>query len=262
MNVIDSFSLKGKVAIVSGGAGHLGSAMTAALYEAGAVVYVLSRNEETFINCHFDEKKVHHIKGDIFSSESIRHCFECVYQVESHIDILVNCASNQKGGGMLPEAITDEMWVQTSEGVVGSTFKCIREVIPYMEKAGRGKIINVSSMYGLVSPDLSMYEGECSRFLNPIAYGTFKAGVIQLTKYFGAYLISKNINVNCITPGTYPSDKVQENKEFVKRLCAKNPAHRLGHADDLKGVTVLLASRASDYIVGQNIIVDGGWTIW
>ena len=262
MNVIESFSLDGKVAVVTGGAGHLGSAITTALYEAGAVVYVLSRNNVSFDNCHFDSRRVHHVVGDVFSSESIKKCFEVVYQAESHIDILVNCASNQKGGGRLPEEITDEMWSQTAEGVVGSTFKCIREVIPYMERAGGGKIINVSSMYGVISPDLSMYDGECGRFLNPVNYGTFKAGVIQLTKYFGAYLIERKINVNCITPGTFPSENVQENKEFVKRLCSKNPAHRLGHADDLKGITVLLASQASDYIVGQNIIIDGGWTIW
>ena len=262
MNVMESFSLRGKVAIVTGGAGHLGSAMTLALYEAGAVVYVLSRSFETFQNQHFDEIMIHHVQGDIFSSDSIKDCFKTVFEQEGHIDILVNCASNQKGGGKLPEEITDEMWAQTAEGVVGSAFKCIREIIPYMEKNVGGKIINVSSMYGVVSPDLSMYDGECSRFLNPINYGTFKAGVIQMTKYFGAYLIGKNINVNCITPGTYPSEKVQENKEFVRRLSAKNPAHRIGDADDLKGVTVLLASKASDYIVGQNIIVDGGWTIW
>ena len=262
MNVIDSFKLEGKVAVVTGGAGHLGSAMTQALYEAGAVVYVLSRSVETFHHQHFDESMIHHVQGDVFSSASIRNCFQSVYEREGHIDILVNCASNQKGGGKLPEDITDEMWAQTSEGVVGSAFKCIREIIPYMEKNGRGKIINVSSMYGVVSPDLSMYDGECSRFLNPINYGTFKAGVIQMTRYFGASLIGRNIKVNCITPGTYPSEKVQENKEFVRRLSAKNPAHRIGDADDLKGVTVLLASSASDYIVGQNIIVDGGWTIW
>lgn len=262
MKVLESFSLQGKIAIVTGGAGHLGGAMTTALYEAGAVVYVLSRSVETFESQHFDLSMIHHIQGDIFNSDSIKRCFQTIYENEGHIDILVNCASNQKGGGKLPEDITDEMWSQTAEGVVGSVFKCIREIIPYMEKGGGGKIINVSSMYGVVSPDLSMYDGDCSRFLNPINYGTFKAGVIQLTKYFGAYLIERNINVNCITPGTFPSQKVQENKEFVRRLSAKNPAHRIGNAEDLKGITVLLASRASDYIVGQNIIIDGGWTIW
>ena len=212
MNVFESFSLTGRVAIVTGGAGHLGSAMTTALYEAGAIVYVLSRSHETFLNQHFDEVMIHHVQGDIFSSESIKECFQTVYQEEGHIDILVNCASNQKGGGKLPEEITDEMWAQTAEGVVGSTFKCIREIIPYMEKNGGGKIINVSSMYGVVSPDLSMYDGDCGRFLNPINYGTFKAGVIQLTRYFGAYLIARNINVNCITPGTYPSERCKKTR--------------------------------------------------
>lgn len=262
MNVLDSFSLKGKIAIVTGGAGNLGSAMTQALYEAGADVFVLGRSLESFSKCNFDSERVFFIQGDIMDSRSIKNCFQEVSDRCGHIDILINNAVFIDGGGKLPEEITDEMWNNTSEGVVGSVFKCIREVIPYMEKNGGGKIVNIASMYGVVSPNLSMYEGCCSDYLNPIHYGTFKAGVIQLTKYFGAYLIERNINVNSITPGTFPSKKIQENKEFVRRLSQKNPANRIGVAEDLKGVTLLLASKASDYIVGQNITVDGGWTIW
>lgn len=261
MNVLELLSLKGKVAIVTGGYSHLGHAMTEALAEAGARVYALGRHEESFNARHFDEKNVIFIEGDITNTKSIHKCFRDVFDKEGRIDILVNNAFAMKGGGLKPEDVTDEIWELAADGVLKSTFVCIREIIPYMEKNG-GKIINIASMYGVVSPDLRMYEGECSAYLNPVQYGTMKAGIVQLTRYFGAYLISKGINVNSITPGTYPSPEVQKNEEFVRRLKEKNPAGRIGEPDDLKGAVLLLASAASDYIVGQNIIVDGGWTIW
>ena len=261
MNVIDLLSLKDQVAIVTGGAGHLGKAMTEALYEAGARVYVIARNKVTFDECKFDKDKVFFIKGDIMSKDSLNNCFQKVFDENNRIDILINNAFHLAGEG-LPEQISDEDWAETSEGVLGSVFRAIREVIPFMEKNNYGKIINIGSMYGVVSPNLSMYDIPCQDNLNPLHYGTLKAGVIQMTKYLGAYLIEKNINVNAISPGTYPSPNVQKDEVFVKRLKTKNPANRIGQPDDLKGVTLLLASHASDYIVGQNLIVDGGWTIW
>lgn len=262
MNVLDLLSLKGEVAIVTGGYGHLGHAMTEALAEAGAHVYALGRNEASFMERPFDDNKVTFIEGDITDTKSIQQCFEKIFEKEGRIDVLVNNAIAMKGGGLKPEDVTDEIWEYASNGVLKSAFACIREIIPYMEKNGKGRIINIASMYGVVSPDLRMYEGECSAYLNPVQYGTMKAGIIQMTRYFGAYLIGKGINVNSITPGTFPSPKVQKNDEFVRRLKAKNPAGRIGQPDDLKGAVLLLASAASDYIVGQNIVVDGGWTIW
>ncbi len=262
MNVIDMLSLDGKIAIVTGGAGHLGKAMTEALLEAGAKVYVMARNVETF-NEHFNNvHNVSFVEADILQTESIKKAFSYIFKECGRIDILINNAVYINGGGCLPEQITDEMWLETSEGVLAGAFKCIREIVPYMEKNGYGKIVNIGSMYGIVSPDLSMYNDVCSPYLNPVHYGALKAAVIQMTKYFGTYLIAKNINVNAISPGTFPSKKIQENKEFIRRLSLKNPAHRIGRPEDLKGAVVLLASHASDYIVGQNIVVDGGWTIW
>ena len=180
---------------------------------------------------------------------------------EGCIDILVNDAASISCGGKKPQEIDDAMWQSTMEGVAGSVFKCIREVVPYMEKTG-GTIVNIASMYGVVSPNLSMYEGVCAPYLNPVAYGAGKAAVVQMTRYFGAYLVGKGIRVNSISPGTFPSSKVQENKEFVRRLSEKNPANRIGLPDDIKGTVLYLCSDASRYVIGQNIMVDGGWTIW
>lgn len=260
MNVIESFSLKGKVAIITGGAGHLGTAMSEALNEAGAVVAVIELSQEKFDEKFSGKENYFFVQGDISDTENIKKCYQTVFDRYGRIDVLINNAVYLKGGGCLPEQITDEMWAISADGVLGSVFRCIREIIPYMGKNG-GSIVNIASMYGVVIPDLSMYNGVCSPYLNPINYGALKAGVIQLTRYFGAYLISKNINVNCVTPGTFPSPKVQENLEFVERLSSKNPANRIGKPEDLKGAILFLSSNASNYIVGQNIIIDGGWTL-
>jgi gluconate 5-dehydrogenase len=261
MNVLESFSLKNKVAVITGGYGHLGKSMSEGLNEAEATVIIVARSEEKFSNVFHDKENYFFVPTDISDTNSIRQCFSIVKQRFGSIDILVNNAVYFNSGGKKPEDITDSEWAICADGVAGSIFRCIREVIPYMRERG-GAIINISSMYGVVSPDFALYDGECSSYFNPVNYGTEKAGVIQMTKYFASYLIKDKIKVNCISPGTFPSPKVQENKEFISRLSKKNPACRIGNPDDLKGVLVFLASKASDYVVGQNIIVDGGWTIW
>ena len=261
MNTLDLFSLKGKVAVVTGGCGHLGKAMVEALYDAGAKVYVAGTSLDKYHDRYGLNNPCKFVPIDILSSESIRKAFKTVAEESGCIDILINDAAYACSGGKWPEEINDEMWQGTMEGVVGSVFKCIREVLPYMERRG-GSIVNIASMYGVISPNLSMYDDVCAPFLNPIDYGAGKASVVQMTKYLGAYLIKKNINVNCISPGTFPSPEVQKNTEFVRRLSEKNPAHRIGVPDDMKGAVLFLASEASRYVVGQNISVDGGWTIW
>ncbi|MDR0603974.1 MAG: SDR family oxidoreductase [Bacteroidales bacterium] len=261
MNILELFSLKDKIAIVTGGYGYLGKSMSESLNEAGATVIVAGRSEEKFSNNFHEKENYFFIQTDISDTASIHQCFATVKQKFGHIDILLNNAVYLDSGGKKPEDITDEEWTICANGVSGSVFRCIREIIPFMRGQG-GSIINVSSMYGVVSPDFTLYEGECSPFFNPVNYGAEKAGVIQMTKYFATYLIKDKINVNCISPGTFPSPTVQENKEFIARLSKKNPACRIGKPEDLKGVVVFLASNASDYVVGQNIIVDGGWTIW
>lgn len=261
MNTLEMFSLKGKVAVVTGGCGHLGKAMVEALADAGAIVFVAGTSIEKYHNKYGQNYPCKFVPIDIMSSKSIKNTFNAVVDEVGKIDVLINNAANSCSGGKLPEEIDDEMWQCTMEGVAGSVFKCIREVLPFMERKG-GSIVNIASMYGIVSPNFSMYEDVCSPYLNPIDYGAGKASVVQMTKYLGAYLIGKKINVNCISPGTFPSPEIQSNTEFVRRLIEKNPAHRIGVPEDIKGAVLFLASDASRYVVGQNIRVDGGWTIW
>lgn len=260
MNTLELFSLKGKTAIVTGGCGHLGHAMVAALADAGASVWVAGTNHDKFFRVFGSDTTLRFVKIDIMDSTSIREAFTAVAAEAGQIDVLINNAAQYAGIGKKSEELSDDDWVRCIEGIAGSTYKCIREVLPFM-KAG-GSIVNIASMYGIVSPYLAVYEPPCEASLIPVNYSAGKASVIQMTRYFGTYLIDRKIRVNSISPGPFPSPKVQENKVFADRLREKNPSHRLGDPEDLKGAVLFLASDASKYVVGQNIQVDGGWTIW
>ena len=252
------FSLKGKVAIVTGGYGHLGKAITKALYDFGADVYVAGRYEKKFKEVFNNFPNIKFVYLDILNETSIKEAFEKVFEETNSIDILVNNAVFTTFNN--PEKMTEEEFIKGVDGTLISVFRCLKNAIPYMKKTG-GSIINISSMYGLVAPDLRIYE-EYPQFLNPPNYGAAKAGVIQLTKYYAVALSKYNIRVNCITPGAFPSKEVQKHKGFIKKLEQKIPLGRIGKPEELAGAIILLASDASSYITGQNIIVDGGWTVW
>jgi gluconate 5-dehydrogenase len=129
-----------------------------------------------------------------------------------------------------------------------------------MRKNHYGVIINISSMYGIVSPDSRIY-GD-SGYNNPPDYGAGKAAIIQFTRYSACHLACDGIRVNTISPGPFPGAEVQQNKTFMSNLENRVPLGRIGRPDDLKGAVVFLASNASSYVTGQNIVVDGGWTVW
>lgn len=260
MHTLDLFSLKGKTAVVTGGCGHLGKAMVAALSDAGALVYVAGTSHDKFVSVYGTDTLLRFVKINIMDSVSIREAFRYVAEEAGSIDVLINNAAQYAGIGKKSEDLTDEDWEKCIDGIAGSTYKCIREVLPYMKEGG--SIVNIASMYGIVSPYLAVYEAPCESSLIPVNYCAGKASVIQMTRYFGTYLINRGIRVNSISPGPFPSPKVQENKVFADRLREKNPSHRLGDPDDLRGAVLFLASDASKYVVGQNIQVDVGWTIW
>jgi gluconate 5-dehydrogenase len=254
------FSLAGKTALVTGGYGHLGTAITAGLAEAGATVYVLGRDKSKFEQAltKIPQQNILFQLCDISDTGSVAIAFQEVQLQQGKIDILVNNAFYSRGND--PEQMSDEDWSFGIDGNLNSVYRCIREIIPYLKENG-GRIINVSSMYGVVSPDFSIYE-QSPGSLNPPHYGAAKAGVLQLTRYFACYLGKYNITVNAVTPGPFPSETVQQNEVFVEQLKKKNPLGRIGKPDDLKGAFVYLASDASSFMTGQNMIIDGGWTAW
>ncbi|WP_044199144.1 SDR family oxidoreductase [Dyadobacter tibetensis] len=260
---MEIFNLSGKNAVVTGGYGYLGTAMVNALHSFGANVIVAGRSrakfEEKFNNEH---SRLSFQECDIMQSESFKKLYQNTFENFGSLDIIINNAYSSRGND--PEKMTDEDWAYTLEGGLASVHKSIRESIPYLKQQQSGKIINISSMYGMVSPNFEVYEGEeCRRFLNPPHYGAAKAGIIQLTKYYAAYLGKDNIQVNTLTPGPFPSENIKnEYPGFVDRLKTKNPQNNIGVPEDLSGALILLSSKASNFITGQNLVVDGGWTSW
>lgn len=261
MNTLDLFSLDGKTAIVTGGSGHLGKAMVSALKDGGASVFVAGTNHEKFVSVFGENTDLKFVQIDIMNTESIKDAFAAVSnQSGGKIDILVNCAAQYAGIGTKSEDLTDEEWEKCYEGIAGSTYKCIREVLPYMKDGG--SIINVGSMYGKVVPHLSVYDTPCESSLIPVTYCAGKASVIEMTENLGKSLIERGVRVNCISPGPFPATTVNELDELAKRLRDRSPSRRLGEPDELRGAVLFLASDASKSVVGQNIQVDGGWTLW
>lgn len=253
------FQLNDKVAIVTGGYGHIGAAICRGLASMGAIVIVVGPNKFKYDSVFTDQEKdtIKFFEADILNDQSINDCFSFVYNKYKRIDILVNNAVALKGGK--PLETSRDAWNYTLNGVLTSMSYCINQVVPLMNPQG-GVIINVSSMYGIVSPDFSLYDNY-PQYFNSVQYGSAKAGVIQLTRYYANYFAPKGIRVNCISPGPFPSKAVQQDSGFVDLLVKKVPLGRIGEPDDLKGVAIFLASEASSFVTGQNIQIDGGWTI-
>ena len=158
------------------------------------------------------------------------------------------------------ENMDDEYWAKGIDGTVGYTFRTIREAIPYMKRSKGGSIINIGSLYAVGAPDPRTYFD--TPFSSTPNYGAGKAATVELTKFCAAYLAKYGIRANSVSPGSYPHINVQENLLFKKRLEEKTMLGRIGYPDDLVGVMIFLASAASKYITGVNIMVDGGQTAW
>jgi gluconate 5-dehydrogenase len=156
--------------------------------------------------------------------------------------------------------MTEIYWIKGIDGTINGCYRLTKSVLAHMIRNGGGKIVNVASMYGIVAPDVSIYES--NEYYNPANYGVGKAGIIHFTKYVAAVYGKYGINSNSISPGPFPNNKAQLNKDFIDKLIAKVPLNRIGNPNDLKGIILLLASDASGFINGENITVDGGWTSW
>lgn len=256
------FTLKDKVILITGGYGFLGRAITMGLLQQEAKVYVLGRDIEKFSKAFSQEVlnagNLFFQQCNVMYSNSIIEAFSEIYYLEGKIDVLINNAFYSNGQS--PELLSDEDWQNGIDGTIGNVFKCIRAIIPFFKQRNQGKIINVSSMYGVVSPDFDAYN-QHPEFLNPPHYGAAKAGVIQLTKYYASYLGKMGVTVNTISPGPFPSTKVKENENFINELERRTCLNRIGKPEDLVGAFIFLASDTSNFITGQNIVIDGGWTI-
>ena len=275
MKIQEKFDLKDRVAIVTGGAGLLGAEFCKTLAEAGASVAAVDLNIEA-------AKKVagaltengYRVKGfgvDIAKPDSIKQVVASVLSDFGRLDVLVNSAGldpkfdpDAASKGLAPGNFEDyplDQWNAALNvnltGMFLMTQACVK---PMIEKGKKGSIINICSTYGLNGPDQRIYIKDGKRVaFKPVYYTVTKAGVLGFTKYLAAYYADTEIRVNALTPGGVYN---HHEEYFVKNYSAKTILGRMAHKDEMNGALLFLASDASSYMTGNNVVVDGGWTAW
>ena len=266
------FSLKGKNAIVTGGVGILGKYFCAGLAECGANVIVLDLDEKKTAAFSDELERTYKVRTfglacDVTSPVKIRKAMAQILEKFQEIHILHNNAGGKSGNLDAYfesfEKYSYEEWKTVSAINIDGMFLMAQAVGKHMIEHGKGgSIIQTSSIYGIMAPDQRIYEG--SRYLDrpintPAVYSATKAAVIGLTKYLSTYWSGRGIRVNSITPGGVESG---QNETFKRRYSSRIPLGRMAFAHEMVGALIYLASDASSYVTGHNLVVDGGLSAW
>jgi NAD(P)-dependent dehydrogenase (short-subunit alcohol dehydrogenase family) len=274
--ILDKFTLTGRTAIVTGGAGLLGKEFCRTLAQAGAAVVVADLNAEaaaaTAESLQQEGFRSHSIQTDVTDPRSVKHMVASALGVFGRLDILVNSAALDPK--VDPQALANrttplgsfedyplEAWnTALNVNLTGMFLITQACVAPMLAQGQKGSIINICSTYGLNGPDQRIYrqEGRPATF-KPVYYSVTKAGVLGFTKYLAAYYMGTQIRVNALTPGGVYN---QHDDIFVANYSAKTILGRMAHTDEMNGGLLFLASDASSYMTGSNLVVDGGWTAW
>ena len=257
--------MRGRVALVTGGAGHLGQAYCEALAEFGADVCILdlcadrAQQRVKELSQQFGSR-FSAVAADITREEQVTSAIDQAIAIHGRLDILVNNAAYPpndlaKDGRPLTQQGLGQ-WQANLDVILTGTFLVTRACVPHLARTAHSAVVNVASIYGLVGPDMRLYEG--TDMANPAHYAAAKGGIVQLTRYL-ATTLAPTVRVNCIAPGgirgNYP-------ESFVQRYCERTPLGRMATEGDLKGAMIFLASDMSEYMTGQVVAVDGGWTTW
>lgn len=264
--ISDMLSLHGRAAAITGGCGHIGAAMAHALAEQGCKLLLIDRNDEQLaataqaLRARW-QVQVETARVDLESETERNTVAGLAQQHFGRLDVLINNAGfvgdSQLQGWVVPfEQQSVETWRRAMEVNVTAAFHLSQQLAPLLRASGSGAILNVGSIYGVVGPDMSLYEG--TQMGNPAAYAVSKGGLVQLTRWLSAVL-APEVRVNCISPGGVARNQPAS---FVTKYVARTPLKRMGSEEDFMGAVVYFCSDLSGWVTGENLQVDGGWTVW
>jgi NAD(P)-dependent dehydrogenase (short-subunit alcohol dehydrogenase family) len=271
------FDVSDKIVIITGGLGQIGAEFVKEFHNRGSKVAVFSRSagaekaEKVLGNTLAKSQNIQFYPVNICDKGSVRKALDDLETLWGVPDVLINNAGIDTQPSAPPEVsgpfedFPEEVFREVVETNLTGTFLMIQAVGSRMVKAGKGgSIINIGSIYGVVSPvqDIYAYKQEKTGipFIKPVAYSAAKSGIYNLTRYCATYWAKKGIRVNAFTPsGVW---RETQDAEFQKNYCARMPMGRMAQADEYNGAMIFLASAASAYMTGSNLIVDGGWTAW
>lgn len=257
-SLISMFDLTGKAAIVTGASRGLGVSFARGLAKAGCDVAIAARNLDQLRQVAAELEKFGHravpIRADICRQEDVEQMVEQTLGEFGRIDILVNNAGISAVADA--EKMTSLEWESVIDTNLTALFRCAQSAGRQMLAAGRGKIINIASMYGI----------SAASYVSQVSYVASKAGVLGLTRELAVEWAPRGVEVTAIVPGFFRSDQTiwafEENKELGQKLLARVPMGRLGKLEELEAAVVYLASSAADYMTGQALILDGGFLAW
>lgn len=265
------FNLKDKVVIITGGAGLLGRQYANALANLGAVPIIADMDGALAeqIASEFEKKyntKVLGLQVDVASKKSLESCRDKVLGEFGRIDVLINNAGIS--GKVADDTVAPDFedyplgeWEKAFDVNITGMFLAAQIFGREMSKLGSGVVVNICSIYGILSPDQRIYEkeGVSKNFIKPVSYSVTKSAVLNLTRYLATYWANKGIRVNTLTPGGVFDN---QDKEFIKKYSERTPMGRMANPEDMVGPMLFLASDASKYMTGANLIIDGGWSAW
>jgi len=268
--IYSGFELKDRIVVLTGALGILGTLYGWRLAESGARVVVSDLDPD---KCKAHASSLARETGadclgiavDLENETSVRRWAEEILKTVGTPDVLVNNAAAKSPNFFSPlDCFPLADWNKVMAVNVTGMFLAIREFAPAMAAKGKGSIINISSIYGVVGPDQRIYEGSNYEQMGggintPLVYSASKGAVIAMTRYMAAYLGPKGVRTNTLTPGGVFSG---QNEQFKTSYASRVPLGRMADSEELIGALLFLASDASSYVNGQNIIVDGGWTAW
>ena len=258
------FDLEGRIVVITGGAGLVGRGFVRSVIENGGTAVIADIDESSGKKVQADlvtelgTDRIEFIRVDITSRESIRAMIDTILDRHGTIDALVNNAyPRNRNYGRKFEDVTYEDFCENMNLHLGGYFLMSQEISRIMVGQKRGVIVNIASIYGFMAPRFDLYED--AGFTSPVEYSAIKGGLLSLTKYLASYLGKHGIRVNAMSPGGVHDNQPES---FVAKYCAKTlTGNRMAEPDDLSGALAFLLSDASRYVTGQNIVVDGGWSI-